>query len=59
MKEFSPKKDQEKNHIQGFTKTDTSNTSEQEFKTVVIRILAGLEGNIEDTRDILAAEIKI
>ena len=39
-------------------KTDTSNISEQEFRTTIIRILAGLERSIEGTREALAAETK-
>ena len=39
-------------------KTDISNISEQEFKTIVTRLLAGLEESIEDTRETLAEEIK-
>ena len=39
-------------------KTDTSSISEQEFRTTVIRILAGLERSIEDTRETLVGEMK-
>ena len=39
-------------------KTDISNISEQEFRTIVIRIIAGIKKSTEDKREILAAEIK-
>ena len=32
--------------------------SEPEFKTITIRVLAGLKKSIEDTREFLTAEIK-
>ena len=32
--------------------------SELEFKTMIIKILAGLEKNIEDTRESITIEIK-
>ena len=38
--------------------TDISNISEQEFRTTVIRLLAGLEKGIKDTRENRAAELK-
>ena len=42
------------------TNTDISKISELEFKTMIIRILAGVEKkkSIEDTRESLSAEIK-
>lgn len=52
------KKDQEEITARDLLKTDTSNIYEQEFRTTVIRILAGLERSIEDTRETLAADIK-
>ena len=52
------KKDQTKIIAIALLKTDKSNISEQEFRTTVIKILAGLERSIEDTRETLAAEIK-
>ena len=52
------KKDQEEITTRDLLKTDISNISEQEFRTTVIKILAGLERSIEDTRETLAAEIK-
>lgn len=39
-------------------KTDLSNTLEPEFKTTVIRMLAGLEKSIEDTKESFTAETK-
>ena len=35
-----------------------SNMAEPEFKTAIIRILAGFEKSIQDTRESLTAEIK-
>jgi len=37
---------------------DMSKMSELEFRIMIIKILAGLEKSIEDTREILAANIK-
>ena len=51
-------KDQEEITARDLPKTDRNNTSEQEFRTTVIRLIAGLEKSIEDTRETLAAEIK-
>ena len=39
-------------------KTDISNIPEQEFKTIVIKILGRLERSIKDTRETLAQEIR-
>ena len=36
---------------------DISKMSELEFKTMIIRILAGLEKSIKDTRESLSVEI--
>lgn len=38
--------------------TDRSKKSELKFKTTIIRLRAGLEHNIGDTRESLTAEIK-
>ena len=38
--------------------TDISNITEQEFRIIVIRLIAGLEKSIEDSRKSIAAEIK-
>ena len=51
-------KDQEEITARDLPKTDRNNTSEQELRTTVIRLIAGLEKSIEDTRETLAAEIK-
>ena len=52
------KKDQEEITARDLLKTDVSNISEQEFRTAVIRPLAGLERSIEDIKETLATEIK-
>ena len=39
-------------------KTDIRMMPEADFKITIIRILAGLEKSIEDTRESLTAEIK-
>ena len=52
------KKGQEEITARGLLKMDVSNISEQEFRTTVIRLLAGLKKSIEDTGETLAAEIK-
>ena len=39
-------------------KKDASNMPESEFKTTIIRILAGIEESIEDTRESLTTKIK-
>ena len=39
-------------------KTDLSNTTEQEFRIIVIKLIAGLEKSIEDSRESIATEIK-
>ena len=51
-------KDQEEITARDLLKKDISYLSEQEFRKTVIRILAGLERSIGDTREILTAEIK-
>ena len=42
----------------GLINTDISKMSELEFRTTIIRILACIEKNIEDTRESLWVEIK-
>ena len=54
----SQKKEQEEVTARNLIKTDISNIPESEFKTTLIRILAGLEKSIEDTMESLTAEIK-
>ena len=39
-------------------KTDLSNITEQEFRLIVIKLIAGLENSIKDSRESLATEIK-
>ena len=54
----SHKKGQEEITAKDLLKTDRCNISKQEFRITVLRLLAGLEKSISDTRDTLAAEIK-
>ena len=51
-------KDQQEITARDLLKADITNIYEEEFRTTVIRILAGLERSIEDTREILSVEIK-
>ena len=39
-------------------KNDLSNIMEQEFRIIVIKLIAGLEKSIEDSRESIATEIK-
>ena len=39
-------------------KTDLSNIMEQEFRIIIIKLIAGLEKSIEDSRESIATEIK-
>ena len=39
-------------------KNDLSNITEQEFRIIVIKLIAGLEKSIEDSRESIATEIK-
>ena len=39
-------------------KTDSSSIIEQEFRIIVIKLIAGLEKSIEDSRESIATEIK-
>ena len=39
-------------------KNDLSNVTEQEFRIIVIKLIAGLEKSIEDSREPIATEIK-
>ena len=39
-------------------KNDLSNITENEFKIIVIKLIAGLENSIQDSRESLATEIK-
>ena len=40
------------------TKTDLSNITEQEFRIIVIKLIAGLEKSIENSRESIATVIK-
>ena len=39
-------------------KKDLNNITEREFRIIVIKLIAGLENSIEDSRDSIATEIK-
>ena len=39
-------------------KTDISNVTEQEFRIIAIKLIAGLEKSTEDSRESIATEIK-
>ena len=39
-------------------KNDLNNTTESEFRIIVIKLIAGLENSIKDSRESLATEIK-
>ena len=55
----SPQKNfQEKMTAKELLKTDIHNISDQEFRIKVIRLIAGLEKSIEESRESTAAEIK-
>ena len=53
----SQKKEQGKVTARGLIETDISNMLDTEFKATIIRILAGLEKSIEDTRESLVQKI--
>ena len=57
-KNSAQKKFQEVATANALIKTDLSNIMEQEFRIIVIKLIAGLEKNIEDSRESIAAEIK-
>ena len=57
-KDSPQKKFQEEMTARGLLKTDINNISEQEFRTVVLRLIAGLEKSIEYSRESIAAEVK-
>ena len=52
------KREQEEVTAKDLTNTDISKMFEQELKTTIIKILAGFEKNIEDTRESFIVEIK-
>ena len=39
-------------------KKDLNNITESEFRIIVIKLIAGLENSIEDSRESIATEIK-
>ena len=41
-----------------FIKTNLSNITEQEFRIIVIKLIAGIEKSIEDSKESIATEIK-
>ena len=58
MKDSLQKKEQEEMTARDLLNTDISKMSEPEFRIMIIRILAGVEKSIEDTRESLSTEIK-
>ena len=58
QKNSPQKKFQEEVTAKELIKTDISNTTEQEFRIIVIKLIAGLEKSIEDSRESIATEIK-
>ena len=57
-KNFPQKKFQEEMTVKELIKKDISNITEQEFRIIVIKLIAGLEKSIEDSRESIATEIK-
>ena len=57
-KNSSQKKEQEEMTDRDLINEDVSKMSKLEFKTTMIKILAGLEKSIKDTREPLTEEIK-
>ncbi|KAF0886300.1 LITD1 protein, partial [Crocuta crocuta] len=58
MEELSSKKFQEEMTAKELLKTDRNNITEQEFRTIVIKLIAGLEKGMEDIRETIAAKTK-
>ena len=52
------KKLQEVVTVNKLIKNNLSNITEQEFRIIVIKLIAGLEESIEDSRECIATEIK-
>ena len=52
------KKEQEKVMSRDLINTDSRKISEPEYKTITIRILAGIHKSIEDSRESFTSEIK-
>ena len=57
-KNFPQKNVQEVATANELIKNDLSNVRENEFKIIVIKLIAGLEKSIEDSRQSIATEIK-
>ncbi|KAF0881384.1 LORF1 protein, partial [Crocuta crocuta] len=55
-KNSPPKKFQEEMTAEELLKTDISNISEQEFRTIVIKLIAGLEKSMENIRETIATK---
>ncbi|KAF0885352.1 LORF1 protein, partial [Crocuta crocuta] len=55
-KKSLPKKFQEEMTAKQLIKTDISNITEQEFRTIVIKLIAGLEKGMEDIRETIATK---
>ena len=55
---LSPQKEQEDFTPRNLIKTYISNMPEPELKTIIIRILAGLEKSIEDNKRSVTADMK-
>ena len=58
QKNSPQKKLQEVATANELTKNDLSNVTENEFKMIVIKLIAGLEKSIEDSRESITTEIK-
>ena len=58
-KNSSQEKFQEEMTARELLKTDSNNIYEQEFRITVVRLIAGLEKSIEDSRESVAAEMKV
>ena len=57
-KNSPPKKFQEVATANELIKTDLSNITEKKFRIIVIKLIAGLEKSIEDSREPIATEIR-
>ena len=58
QKNSPQKKFQEEMATKELIKTDINSITEQEFKIIVIKLIAGLGKSIEDSRESIAAEVK-
>ena len=57
-RDSSQKKEEEENTARDPSKTDTTNKPDREFKTMIIRIVMGLEKIVEDMSETLNTEIR-